>query len=165
MSGWPSIKECGTRTMEIISNIALISINETLIVQVVGFLVFLFVINRIMFRPLRNVMSDREIHIERIKRDITQAQKEVASITGRIREQEHATRSEAAALQEDLEADGNEQAKKIFESAKEKIADSRHKAQREISDRIAQERLTLKKEVPPLARAIIAKILDRRQQP
>ena len=67
--------------MEIISNIALISINETLIVQVVGFLVFLFVINRIMFRPLQSVMSDREIHIERVKRDIVEAQEDVASIT------------------------------------------------------------------------------------
>lgn len=151
--------------MEIISNVALISINETLIVQVVGFLVFLFVINRIMFRPLRNVMSDREIHIERIKREIVQAQKEVASITGRIREQENTTRSEAMALREDLESSGSQQAQEIFESAKEEIAASRQKAQREISDRIAQERQALEKEAPSLAAAIIAKILDRRHQP
>ena len=151
--------------MEIISNVALISINETLIVQVAGFLVFLFVINRIMFRPLRNVMSDREIHIERIKREIVQAQKEVASITGRIREQENTTRSEAMALREDLESSGSQQAQEIFESAKEEIAASRQKAQREISDRIAQERQALEKEAPSLAAAIIAKILDRRHQP
>ena len=87
--------------MEIISNVALISINETMIVQVVGFLVFLFVINRIMFRPLRNVMSDRDIHIERIKRDITQAQKEVASISRQIQKQETATRIEALELKDD----------------------------------------------------------------
>ena len=45
--------------MQIITNIALISINETLIVQLLSFLIFLFIINRVMIRPLRGVMSDR----------------------------------------------------------------------------------------------------------
>ena len=151
--------------MEIISNIALISINETLIVQVVGFLVFLFVINRIMFRPLRSVMSDREIHIERVKQDIVEAQKEVASITDQIQEQDAATRREAMALKDDLEAAGSQQAKDIFESVKKEIAASSQKAQQEITDRIARERQALEKEAQPLALNIVAKILDRRQQP
>jgi F-type H+-transporting ATPase subunit b len=151
--------------MEIISNIALISINETLIVQVIGFLVFLFVINRIMFRPLRNVMSDREIHIERVKRDIIQAQNEVASITSQIQEQEVATRQEAMALKDELETNGSQQAKEIFTSVKEKIVISSQKVQQEISVRIAEERQSLEKESQALALNIIDKILDRRQQP
>jgi len=149
--------------MEIISNIALISINETLIVQVVGFLVFLFVINRIMFRPLRNVMSDRDIHIERVKRDITQAQKEVASITSQIQKQDAATRKEALALKNDLEATGSQQAKEIFESVKKEIAADRKKVQQEIEVRIAEERKTVKKESEGLALNIIEKIIGRRQ--
>ena len=149
-------------TMEIISNVALISINETLIVQVVGFLIFLFVINRIMFRPLRNVMSDRDIHIERIKRDITQGQKEVASITSQIQEQETATRKEALALKDDLEATGSQQAKEIFESVKKEITADRKKVQQEIELRIAEERKAVKKESEALALNIIEKMLDRR---
>jgi len=151
--------------MEIISNIALISINETLIVQVVGFLVFLFVINRIMFRPLRNVMSDREIHIERVKRDIIQAQKEVASITGQIQEQETATRQEAMALKDDLETTGSQQANEIFATVKKEIVASSQKVQQEIAVRIAEERQAVEKESQALALNIIDKILDRRQQP
>ena len=149
--------------MEIISNIALISINETMIVQVVGFLVFLFVINRIMFRPLRNVISDRDIHIERVKRDITQAQKEAASITSQIQQQDAATRQEALALRDDLEAAGSQQAKEIFESVKKKIAADRQKVQQEIEVRIAEERKAVKKESQDLALNIIEKIIGRRQ--
>ena len=148
--------------MEIISNIALISINETLIVQVVGFLVFLFVINRIMFRPLRNVISDRDIHIERVKRDITQAQKEVASITSQIQEQNAATRKEALALKDDLEATGSQQAKEIFESVTKEIAANRQKVQQQIELRIAEERKAVKKESEDLALNIIEKIIGRR---
>ena len=150
--------------MEIISNVALISINETLIVQVVGFLLFLFVINRIMFRPLRNVMSDRDIHIERVKRDITQAQKEVDSITGQIQEQETATRKEALALKDDLEAAGSQQAKEIFESVKKQITADREKIQQEIEVRLTQERQAVEKESQALALNIIDKILNRRQR-
>ena len=148
--------------MEIISTVALISINETMLVQVVGFLVFLFVINRIMFRPLQNVMSDRDIHIERIKRDITQGQKEVASITSQIQEQETATRKEALALKDDLEATGSQQAHEIFKSAKKEITANREKVKQEIEVRIAEERKAVKKESEALALNIIEKILDRR---
>ena len=149
--------------MEIISNVALISINETLIVQVIGFLIFLFVINRIMFRPLRNVMSDRDIHIERVKRDITQAQKEVDSITSQIQEQETATRKEALALKDDLEATGSQQAKEIFESVKKQITADREKVQQEIEIRIAEERKAVEKESQTLALNIIDKIINRGQ--
>jgi F-type H+-transporting ATPase subunit b len=143
----------------------LISINETLIVQVIGFLVFLFVINRIMFRPLRNVMADREIHIEGVKRDIVQAQKEVASITGQIQEQEAAARKEAMALKDDLEDGGSQQAREIFKSVKQKIAAKSQEVQQEIEVQIAQERQALEKEAEILALNIIEKILDRRQHP
>jgi len=151
--------------MEIISNIALISINETLIVQVIGFLIFLFVINRIMFRPLRNVMSDRDIHIERVQRDIIQAQKEVASISSQIKAQEAATREEAMALKDDLESNGSQQAKEIFASVKKEIVAGSQKVQQEIAVRISEERQALEKESEALALNIVEKILDRGQQP
>lgn len=150
--------------MEIISNIALISINETLIVQVIGFLIFLFVINRIMFRPLQNVMSDRDIHIEGIKQDIVQAQKEVASFASQIQEQDTAARQEAFGIKDQIEAAGSRQAKEIFESVKGEIAANTQKIQEEIAVRIAEERQSLEKESQHLAMRIVEKILDRRQQ-
>ncbi len=149
--------------MEIISNVALISINETLVVQVIGFLIFLFVINRIMFRPLRNVISDRELYMERVRRDITKAQKEIASMTSRIQEQENTIKKEAFELKENLEAKGSQAAKDIFAAAKQEIAANTKKIHQEIEARIAQERQSLEKEAEMLALAIMAKILDRRQ--
>jgi F-type H+-transporting ATPase subunit b len=148
--------------MEIISNIALISINETLIVQVVGFLIFLFVINRIMFRPLQNVMTDRELYMERLTRDIANAQKEVASMTSRIQEQESAIKKEAFAIKEELEAKGSRAAKQLFEAAKQEIADNNKKIKLDIDAKIASERRSLEKEADSLAQEIMAKILDRR---
>ena len=67
--------------MQIISNIALISINETLIVQVISFLIFLYIINRIMFRPLRSVTAERENHIKGIQKDIVEAENKLDALT------------------------------------------------------------------------------------
>jgi F-type H+-transporting ATPase subunit b len=110
-------------------------------------------------------MSDRDIHIERIKRDILQAQKEVESFANQIQDEDTAARKEAFELKDDLEAAGNLQAKEIYESVKKEIVADSKKAQQEIAERISQERQLLEKESEALALNIIEKILDRRQQP
>lgn len=151
--------------MQIISNIALISINETLIVQVISFLIFLFVINRIMFRPLRNVMSDRDIYIERVKLDIAEAREKIESVTNQIQQQETTVKNEAFELKERLEKAGSAQASEIFTAVRKEIADSGKKVQMDIKARISEERQAIQKEAEALALDIINKILDRRLNP
>ena len=150
--------------MEIISNIALISINETMIVQVISFLIFLYLINRIMFRPLSNVMADRDIYIERVKLDIDQAQKKIESMNSQIQHQEAEVKKEAFALKEQREAIGNRQAKEIFAAVRQEIADTSAKFQKDIDIKIIEARQSLQKESEALAISIIDKILDRRHQ-
>ena len=148
--------------MEIISNIALISINETLIVQVISFLIFLYLINRIMFRPLRNVIADRDIYIERVKRDIDQAHKQIKTMGSQIQEQEAEVKKEAFDLKEQQEEIGNQQAKEIFAAVRQEIADTSAKVQKDIDIKISEARQSLQKESEVLAKSIIQKILDRR---
>jgi F-type H+-transporting ATPase subunit b len=150
--------------MEIISNIALISINETLLVQVISFLIFLYLINRIMFRPLRNVMADRDIYIERVKLDIDQAQKKIETMSSQIQQQEAEVKKEAFELKEQREKIGNQQAKEIFAAVRQEIADTSAKVQKDIDIKISEARQSLEKESEALAISIIEKILDRRQQ-
>ena len=149
--------------MEIISNIALISINETLIVQVISFLIFLYLINRIMFRPLRNVMSDRGIYIERVKLDIDQAQKKVEALTKQIADQEAEVKKEAFELKQQREESGSQQAKEIYAAVRQEIADTSAKVQNDINIKIVEARKSLQNESEALATTIIEKILDRRQ--
>ena len=151
--------------MEIISSIALISINETLIVQVISFLIFLYLINRLMFRPLRNVMSDRHLHIERVKVDIDKAKNEIDSLNSKIQEQEAEVKKEAFELKKKMEEMGSQQAKEIFTQARQEIADTSAKVQREIDAGISETRKSLPREAELLAVRIIEKVLDRRQNP
>lgn len=151
--------------MQIVSNIALISINETLIFQVVSFLIFLFIINRIMFRPLRNVIDERESYIRSMQKDIAAAEDEYTSLTHQVDEQESALRKEAFEIYEKLEKAGNQQATGIFASTKEEIADLTKNAEKEIDAHILKARKQIQTESEALALNIMEKVLGRRLTP
>lgn len=151
--------------MQIISNIALISINETLIVQVISFLIFLFIINRIMFRPLRHVMDERKSHIDRIQQDIDNAQSEYETLTDQIRTRENDVRNEAFEQREQLAAKGQQQAADIIASTREEINTLRTEAEKEVGLQIAAARKRVQMEVEDLSKKIIATVLHRSEKP
>ena len=148
--------------MQIISTTALISINGTLITQVVSFLIFLFIINRIMVRPLQNSMGARDDHIDKIKMDIVDTEKEMKSATFQLEERISAIRTEAFGIAKDLEESGSKKADEIFASAQEEIAILIEKANKEVDAQIIEVRKHLKEESEALAVNVMDKILDRR---
>jgi F-type H+-transporting ATPase subunit b len=147
--------------MQIISNIALISINETLVFQVISFLVFLFIINRIMFRPLRSVMKERETYIENIQKDIVAAEKRYEDLSYQIRQQEKAVKNEAFEQKESLERSGSRQAAEIFDATRKEINSLKHENQKKIDLQISAARKHVQKESEDLAKDIIEKLLHR----
>jgi F-type H+-transporting ATPase subunit b len=150
--------------MQIISNVALISINETLIFQVISFLIFLFIINRIMFRPLRKVMNERETYIENVQKDIVAAENQWEDLTNQIQAQENEVRDEAFKQKEQLEATGSQQAAEIMASTREEINALRAEAQKEVNAQISAARKHVQKESEDLSKQIIETVLYRSQQ-
>ena len=149
--------------MQIISNVALISINETLIIQVISFLIFLFIINRIMFRPLRNVMNDRKSHISKIQQDIVNAQSEYETLTDQIAAQEINVKNEAVKQKQQLEASGMQQAADILAATRKEIDATKASAKKAVDDQITAARKHFQKEAEGLANKIVAKVLFRSQ--
>jgi F-type H+-transporting ATPase subunit b len=147
--------------MQIISTVALISINETLIFQVISFLIFLFIINRILFRPLRRVMVEREAHIENMQKDIIDAQNQFEDLTYQIQKQEKAVRDEAFEQQANLEASGNQQAVEILTSVRKEINASKEQARKNVDAQISAARKHIQKEAEDLAVKIIETVLYR----
>jgi F-type H+-transporting ATPase subunit b len=148
--------------MQIISNIALISINETLIVQMVSFLIFLFIINRLMFRPLKDVMEQREMHIDTVKHEIDEAEHELDRMNRRIKEQETVVKNEAFKIRKEMEESGSREAGRIFQIARDEIMEKKKQAEKEIDSQIQSSRKQIKTEAEVLSISIIEKILDRR---
>ena len=148
--------------MHIVSTVALITINETLIVQLFSFLVFLFVINRIMFRPLRRVVIERENNVQKIGLDIVDAEKALHQTTEALRRKEIAVRDEARALSKELEDCGRRRSVELFAAVQDEIADLKMQTQQEIGVQLAEARKQLKAEAEDLAATIMEKMLSRR---
>jgi F-type H+-transporting ATPase subunit b len=148
--------------MEIISNIALITINATLFHQLIAFLIFLFIINRIMFRPLRKVVAERNGVIEKIKLDTTNADNTLGRLNDELKERESKVRMEALKVQHELEENGSRQSADILKSTLEEIEMLKDKNEASVKAQITEARKHLQKESEALALNIMEKLLGRR---
>lgn len=148
--------------MEIITNTALISINETLLVQVASFLVFLFVMNRLMFRPLLKTIEDRSTYVSDMEQEIDDAERDIVRYSKEIEKQRAAARAEANGVTTELEEEGNQEAHEIIEAAVKEIAVLKKNAKNKIDTQISEARELLLKETEALSVQIMEKVLDRR---
>ena len=148
--------------MQIISNIALISINETLFIQLISFLIFLFLINRIMFRPLRGEMNKRDALLDKLRQDIISAGDNLEGLNTQLKERESEVRTEAMGLKMKLEEEGACEASGINEAARNDVMAIKAKAEAEVEKEILEARKFLQKESEVLALGIMEKVLDRR---
>jgi len=148
--------------MQIISNIALITINETLVIQLVSFLIFVFLLNRVMVRPLLSTMDERDEFISNLRQEAKDTEQKMNDLTAQMRNQEETARSDALAMMKHAEDTGKQQASEIFDSAFKEIADFRDKTHRMIDHQIAEARKHVSKESEVLAVNIMEKVLERR---
>ncbi len=148
--------------MDIISNIALISINETLLVQLISFLIFLFIINRIMFRPINETIRERYAYIDKKQAALVDAEKELNDLQTRIRESELAVKKESFEYSRALEESGAREAGSIMADAREEITAMKKENEDKVKALLDDARQHLNKESQLLAQTIIGKVLNRK---
>jgi F-type H+-transporting ATPase subunit b len=151
--------------MQIISNIALISINETMVVQLISFLIFLFIINWIMIRPLRATMAERDSYIQMTREDILDSKKELEEIVDESHQEEKEIRQAALQVAAEMESLGNHEAQDIMGVAREEIAAMKKQTQDEIERLLSEAMMSVQKEAETLSVSIMEKILDRKVSP
>ena len=148
--------------MEIISNIALISINETMVIQIISFLVFMLILNRVMIRPLRSSVTEREIYVEKLWADISNSKREMEDISAQIEIQETSARQAAQSIQKEIEAIGNKEANGVMDAAKQDVILLQQQTKAEIEAMLKAFRKTLEKESAGIAVSFMEKALSRR---
>jgi F-type H+-transporting ATPase subunit b len=148
--------------MKIIETIALITINHTLFFQLASFLLLLFVLNKIMFRPLRQVMSERAALLSDMSDEISSVEKTYGEIGQQIESQESATRREASKLRDEIEASGQQSAATVMEQARQQINALKAKAKEETAAQVAAARQEIEREAAAISDQMIASVLGRR---
>lgn len=148
--------------MEVIQTTALISINATFVVQLVSFLIFVAIMNRVMFRPLREAMAKRKFRIRNLREEIGAADKQLTGIEADLAEQKRAIREEAREVNKSLEAAAGKQVAALFDETRQKSAAMRQAAEARIGGQMQAAREQVAGEARQLSTLIMQKVLQRR---
>jgi F-type H+-transporting ATPase subunit b len=148
--------------MEIISNVALISINETMLIQLISFLIFLFVFNRVMVRPLHGSVEERKSFVKKLSEETSVFEAQLDQISAQIAAQEASAVKEAQIMRHKIETDGSTQAGHILDEARHKVALMRKDTEAAIKIAAEKARDDLAHEAESVAIGIMEKALNRR---
>jgi F-type H+-transporting ATPase subunit b len=148
--------------IQITRAVALISINATIITQLLSFLIFMMLISRLMYRPLQEIMTERDRQFEQMKEDIKTATGDLENIRSMIDAETNKVKEEAFAVQKQLEKDAGKQSETIFSEVNAEIARLSAETQKEVDRQLVNARKGLAEESERVALALIEKVLNRR---
>ena len=140
----------------------MISINATLVIQVIHFLILLYVLNRFMFQPILRLMGERNEHIEKTEKGVDEALGKTEELKESFVSKVHQTRSDATQERTELRETGIAESKELLERYKKKAAGIKAETDEEADNEVAMARPLMHDQVIVLAEGIIEKMLGRR---
>ncbi|MBW2090640.1 MAG: ATP synthase F0 subunit B [Deltaproteobacteria bacterium] len=96
----------------------MISINATLVVQIINFLVLIWILNRILFRPIFKIIEEREGFVNNSRAEIGRLHTEAEEKIKACEEQLYNARKASAAHKEKIRSEANLQAQEIMQEAR-----------------------------------------------
>lgn len=140
----------------------MISINATLVVQVIQFLILMFILNRIMLKPILRIINERSEHISTSKDGIENLESEVMRLKEEYSLKENSARKNAALERSQLLSDGLKEAEEFINDSRKEVALLRETAEKKAENELNISRPLLNDEAVELAGEIIEKVIGRR---
>lgn len=139
----------------------LISLDKSLIIQVINFLILLFLLQRLLYRPLLQKMNERS---EAIKRSLDEAEKaraEAARQQEENTEKLRAAYAEAAAIRAAALKEAAEEQRRLVEAARAEAHQLVETAKAQMDADIRRAREELRREVTDLAIGVAEKLVRK----
>lgn len=140
----------------------MISINATLVLQIIHILILIFVLDRLMFRPILKVIRDRDGYVEQTKKDIVDLEKEIDRLKDERIMTEAAARTQAVLERTELKSLGLIEVEALNDQSRKEVAAIRAEAERTAEEKINQTKPALGGEAVNLADEIVERIIGRR---
>jgi len=140
----------------------MISINATLVVQIIHFLILVFVLNRLMLRPLMNQMQERDQYIVKARKDSEDMLVEAERLVEERHTMEMKARRGAAQERATLKEQAVAEAEGIFDETRREAAGIRERIDAEVQSQMEKAEQALNQEATALAEEIADKIAGRR---
>ncbi len=139
----------------------MISVDWTLGLQMVNFLVLLFVLNKILYKPLQKILKERSHTIESAKKTAKDLQADIDVKMEAYQKQLQDAKTVAATEREALKKLALEQEKQILVDANSKASERIASIKEKVSDQAAVASESLKENATGMANEIATKILGR----
>jgi F-type H+-transporting ATPase subunit b len=139
----------------------MIDINATLFYQLANFIVLLIALHFILFKPIRQVMREREQGISSALGDARTAQERMQSILDRYNASLAEAKQKAATTYNTIYQQGLDAQRDMISAERAKAGELLDKARAEIATASAAARADLRKEAERLSQEITSKLLGR----
>ncbi len=140
----------------------MISINATLLAQVIHFLILMFILNRLMFQPLLKLIRDRKEYTEETSNKI----ESIVNDTERLRQEfiskENDAKKNATQERSEYRGAGIVEGSELIEGSRKEVGAIKVKADKEIETEVSKTQLLLHDEAAALAGEITEKVVGRR---
>ena len=139
----------------------MVSVDGSLVLQIVNFLLLIWIMNMVLYKPIRKILLERKAKVDGLQSDIEDSDRQVQSIedayAAGVRQARAAGQKEKEALLQAAQDEEKAIVGKINESAQAEL--------RTVKEKITQEMGTVKaaleEEIDAFANAIEQKILGR----
>ncbi|MBW2610584.1 MAG: hypothetical protein JRC68_09610 [Deltaproteobacteria bacterium] len=139
----------------------MLNIDGTMFLQIANFLVLLFILNLILFRPIRRVLAQREEEMNSRQKTIDDFQGQAEKNERGIEEGVVQARKEGYAEKEALKSHGLEEEKAILQEAGAGVEQKLSAVKKEIETKIAVAREALEGQIASFSDELAQKILGR----
>lgn len=140
----------------------MISINATLVVQIIHFLILVFILNRLMIQPILKKIEDRKEYIEKTKGEINDLELETEQLKKKFISEQVNARKNAFLLRDELRSQAVGQTEEYLRGSQEKAASLRADADSHAEKEIEKTQPLLPGEAATLAEEIIERVIGRR---
>jgi F-type H+-transporting ATPase subunit b len=140
----------------------MIEINWTLFVQLLNFLVLVFLMNMVLFKPIRKILLDRKARYESFQDDIAGLAGNREGLLEKVDEELTQARREGLGLREGLRQEGSQAEGSLLEQVKKEVEAEWTKVEAKIKKDVAKAREALGAQAQDFAMALATKILGRK---
>lgn len=139
----------------------MIEIDWTLYVLIINALVLVYLLNVILFRPIRNILKERQAQMDADAAAAAQLNEQSQGVAGEIQENLSAARRQGLGEKEALRQEGSQAEASLLEKVKQEVDAEWERIEKKIKADMDKARKTLKGQAQSFAQIMAAKILGR----
>ena len=139
----------------------MIDIDWTLYAQIINFLLLVFLLNVVLFRPIRNALKARQARLLAQETEINLLTDQGRSLEDEIKEELAAARRAGAGARETLKQEGAQAEATLLEEVKRQAELEWATVEKKIQADMAKARASLQKQAQSFAQLLATKILGR----